>query len=74
MTGILILFSILVVNCSPLTDPVNGIVTVTRTTFDGVAIYECDNGFDLQGLDGVTTRICLASGLWSGSDPTCDRT
>ena len=68
------MFSISAVDCGELMDPVNGTVMVTMTTLDGVAIYSCDDGFDLEGLGGMITRGCLASGMWSDSDPTCERT
>ncbi|CAI8036467.1 Sushi, von Willebrand factor type A, EGF and pentraxin domain-containing protein 1 [Geodia barretti] len=56
------------VDCGSLTDPVNGAVTVTNTTFNSTATYSCNDGYSLVG---DTTITCLASGLWSGDEPTC---
>ncbi len=35
---------------------------------DTVATHSCDPGFRLLGSE---TRVCLASGRWSGSIPVC---
>ena len=56
-------------NCSTLTDPANGQVSYTAgTTFGQTAIYSCNAGYNLMG---DSTRICHATGVWSGSEPTC---
>jgi hypothetical protein len=57
------------VDCGSLTDPVNGAVTVTNTTFNSTATYSCNGGYNLVG--DTTTRTCLASASWSGSKPSC---
>ena len=56
------------VDCGSLTDPVNGAVTVTNTTFNSTATYSCNDGYSLVG---DTTITCLASASWSGGEPTC---
>jgi len=56
-------------DCSSLTDPSNGQVNHTAgTTFGENATYSCDTGYNLVG---DSTRVCQATGNWSGSAPTC---
>lgn len=43
---------------------------VTGTTFESVAVYVCNDGYE---LGGVHTRECLGNATWSASEPTCDR-
>lgn len=57
-----------VVNCGPLDHPTNGIVTYSDTTYSSVAMYSCSSSYNISGN---VTRICLGSGHWSGSEPTC---
>ena len=58
-----------VVNCGNLTNPVNGQLSHTAgTTFGQTGTYRCNTGYNLVGDN---TRICLATGVWSGSAPTC---
>ena len=60
---------LIVVDCGTLTSPTNGQVNQTAgTTFGQTATYSCDPGYNLVGDD---TRICQASGVWSGSEPNC---
>ena len=59
-----------VVDCNALTDPANGQVSTTGTTFGETATYSCNTGYDLVGDN---TRTCQATGNWSGSPPTCER-
>ena len=72
---ILIVFSqhphyLAVVDCGDLTDPANGQVTHTSgTTFRQIATYSCNTGYNLVG---DSTRTCQATGVWSGSAPTCE--
>ena len=57
------------VDCGTLNNPANGQVTHTgRTTYRQTATYSCDTGYNLVG---GTQRTCLATGVWSGSVPTC---
>ena len=58
-----------VVDCGTLTNPINGQVSHTAgTTFGQTAAYSCDTGYNLVG---DSNRICQATGVWSGSAPTC---
>ena len=38
------------------------------TTYKGVALYNCSDGYDLVG---VVNRACQANANWSGEEPTC---
>lgn len=58
----------LVVECPALPQPDNGLVTLSGVTFGSLATYVCNAGFV---LDGNVQRTCLATGEWSGSDPSC---
>ena len=56
-----------VVDCGTLSDPVNGQVSFSSTTYNSVATYTCSIGI----LQGDSSRICQADGSWSGSEPFC---
>ena len=57
------------VDCGTLNNPANGQVSYTgRTTFGQTATYSCDAGYNLVGN---SIRTCQATGVWSGSAPTC---
>ncbi len=58
------------VDCSQLTSPSNGLVTVSITTFLSEAMYSCSNGYILMG---VVSRTCMADRNWSDAEPTCER-
>ena len=56
-------------DCDTLADPTNGQVSHTGgTMFRHAANYNCDTGYKLVGN---STRTCQATGVWSGSEPTC---
>ena len=55
-------------NCGTLPNPANGQVNTTGTTFGQTATYSCNTGYNLVG---DSTRTCQATGVWSGSAPTC---
>ena len=55
-------------NCGPLPDPANGQVSFSGTTFEHTVTYSCNTGYNLKG---DSTRTCQATGVWSGSVPTC---
>ena len=58
-------------NCGTLTNPAGGRVNHTAgTTFGQTATYSCNTGYNLMGS---STRTCLATRVWSGSAPTCQR-
>ena len=60
------------VDCGTLTNPVNGQVSHTDgTTFRQTTTYSCDTGYILVGDN---TRTCQATGVWSGSTPSCQGT
>ena len=54
--------------CSSLTNPDNGRVTLTGTNFGSQATYSCNFGYV---LNGPLTRVCQADG-WSGNDTICE--
>ena len=43
-------------------------MSLSDTTYNSVATYFCDSGYDLIGND---TRTCLETGNWSNEKPTC---
>ena len=58
-------------DCPILGNQANGRVSHTgRTTVGQTANYTCNTGYDLVGN---STRMCEATGMWSGSEPTCQR-
>ena len=58
-------------DCGLLSHPANGTVDLSDgTKFGATATYSCDAGYD---MNGISTRDCLSTGLWSGVEPTCDR-
>ena len=58
------------VDCGPLPDPTNGkVVTPIGTTLERLATYTCDDGYVLSQTG---SRICLSSGQWSHTAPTCE--
>ncbi len=61
----------LAVDCGSLTDPTNGTVDASPTTFMSTATYTCNTGYN---INGGNTSTCQANGTWSGSEPTCDST
>ena len=64
-----VFFLLTVVDCGTLTNPANGQVSHTAgTTFGETATYSCDPGYNLVGGN---TRMCQATGNWSGSTPAC---
>ncbi len=57
------------VNCNDLTNPLNGQVrTFSGTTFMMTATYTCNTRYLLIG---DASQTCQATGVWSGSEPTC---
>ncbi len=55
-------------SCGRLDNPENGQVTVSGVSAGSNARYRCNTGFELVG---AATRICLQTGQWSGSAPSC---
>lgn len=58
------------VNCPALPNPENGGVSLSGITPGSTVTYDCNAGYSLIG---ERTRMCLPSGEWSGSAPTCKR-
>ena len=57
------------ITCPQLRPPANGDVSTTDgLSFGSVALYTCNRGYTVQGLD---TRACLLTGEWSGVRPNC---
>lgn len=57
-------------SCSRLPRPENGNVWWNSTIFNSIASYSCNVGFV---LNGVSQRVCQASGYWSNRPPLCSR-
>ena len=65
MHNVIFLFTV----CGVLTNPENGQVSYTNgTSFGQTATYSCDKGYNLFG---GSIRTCQVTGVWSGSEPTC---
>ena len=60
----------LTVDCGSLSAPTNGVVMTTGTTLSSTATYICNTGYTRSEDQ---TRVCLASGDWSRSEPACNR-
>ena len=66
------------VTCADLPAPTNGQVTYSTTSpygFGTLAIYSCDTGYGLVGVD--QTSMCngdssSTAGMWIGTPPTCE--
>ena len=58
-----------VVDCLNLTDPSNGQVLLSTTTFRSIATYSCEEGYILIG---IPMRECQSNGSWSEEEPSCE--
>ncbi len=67
----LLLILLAAVDCGALTDPANGTVDVSITTFGSTATYTCETGYN---LNGTADRMCNSSGSWTPGEPLCDGT
>ena len=56
--------------CPVLSDPANGMVTMTGNSVGDTATYTCDDGYELIGSMTVT---CMDDGAWSDGPPMCRR-
>ena len=58
------------IECPSLDDIPNGSVSLSGNTTGDIAVYTCDDGFELVG---DPTRVCMNDTTWSGEPPTCRR-
>eukprot|EP00051_Salpingoeca_urceolata_P017103 m.230791 g.230791 ORF g.230791 m.230791 type:complete len:2290 (-) comp18860_c1_seq4:608-7477(-) len=58
------------VSCGSPPNAANAGVVSNRNTYGGAATYTCHQGFESSD---PKQRQCLASAVWSGSSPNCDR-
>ena len=56
--------------CPCLDDIPNGSVSLSGNTTGDIAMYTCDDVFELVG---DPTRVCMNDTTWSGEPPTCRR-
>ncbi|XP_022905364.1 P-selectin [Onthophagus taurus] len=58
------------VNCGVPDNLINGKVTLASNAsyYGALALYECDSNFE---RDGISRRLCLENGTWSGEAPVC---
>eukprot|EP00118_Oscarella_pearsei_P002855 m.11939 g.11939 ORF g.11939 m.11939 type:complete len:2352 (+) comp23692_c0_seq4:198-7253(+) len=56
------------ITCGSLSAPQNGAKTGTATTYGSVVKFTCKSGYTLSGS---SSRSCLSSGTWSGTQPIC---
>ncbi|XP_078495862.1 sushi, von Willebrand factor type A, EGF and pentraxin domain-containing protein 1-like [Ciona intestinalis] len=54
--------------CPALNNPASGSVTITSRNVQGVANYECNTGYRLDGPQVIT---CFSNGRWSSTPPAC---
>ena len=60
-----------VIDCGDLPAPANGQVDLGNgTVFGSVAVYSCNERFELNGP--AELRTCQDSGSWSEVAPTCE--
>ena len=53
--------------CDALSPPLNGKVATDTLLPGGMAVYTCNEGYNMYGTD---TRVC-EGGIWSESAPIC---
>ena len=51
----------------------NGQILAPTTTFQSIAIYTCDMGYEFPSDAQQITRMCQADSTWSDSTPLCQR-
>ena len=56
------------VDCGLLPPPNNGEIDIFNTTLGSPAVYRCNRGFTLVGVD---RRVCTETGEWSDEEPEC---
>ena len=55
--------------CPDLSDPANGMVSMTANSVGDTATFTCDAGYELNGADVLT---CQSDGTWDNPPPTCE--
>ena len=58
------------ISCAKLSDPANGSVKQSGIVLGSRAVYSCNKGFELVGIE---KRVCSYNGKWSGEAPICKR-
>ena len=58
-----------VVTCSSLAIPTNGQRSSSRRNYNDRVSFSCITGYNLRGS---SSRTCLSTGQWSGTQPTCN--
>ncbi len=64
----------IVIQCTGLPAPANGMVTYINNgygelAYQATALYTCNTGYAVQG---IASRTCTESATWSGTAPTCE--
>ena len=49
----------------------NGQILASTTTFQSIAIYTCDMGYEFPSDAQQIIRMCQADSTWSDSTPLC---
>ncbi|XP_053405168.1 CUB and sushi domain-containing protein 1-like [Mercenaria mercenaria] len=57
------------VDCGSLSNPENGTVSMSGSTYMGTAMYSCLTGFTLNGSSAM---ICMSDGNWNSTAPSCN--
>ncbi|XP_070794674.1 sushi, von Willebrand factor type A, EGF and pentraxin domain-containing protein 1 [Pituophis catenifer annectens] len=57
-----------IISCAVPSRPMNGIVKGESYTYGSVVQYDCDHGFQLNGL---RKRTCQSDQKWEGNEPLC---
>ena len=57
------------IHCGSLAAPSNGNIIGSNDVVDSVMMFSCDYGFRLSGS---AQRSCMETGVWNGTDVTCD--
>ena len=75
MTIPLFFFLYLAVDCGSPPVVENSQVSAPLTTFQSMATYECDRGYEFSTEDATMALECQASGAWSDPPPSfvCQR-
>ena len=73
VTEVWILFSIILVQCPDLTNPMNGMISCSMISspiyaYEDTCSFTCNTGYELTGS---TERTCQSDGSWSGSPVSC---